>query len=508
VRTALQQLLDDPTRGGIPGGAVTFAAMTSLRQLPYRFVCVLGLNDGAYPSTQHPSEFDLMARHWRRGDRQRRIDERNVFLDLVLAARERLYLSYTGRSVRDNSVIPPSVLVAELLDYAATAIEQEPFCAQSLKAARQRLCIEHPLQPFSLTYFAPDADARRRSFNDEYCEALKQRLSAPVAAAGRHAHSAAVDDGEDDDTAWEPQARFFEFPLAEAGQEFHEVTLDNLGRFFRNPCRYLLGQRLGIVLSQGDEELQDDEPFVPDLRARRAVAERLLPALLEGASAADLRSFARAGIEYPGGRLGDLELDQELQRLVAFARELAPALAEPLLDPASTTLEFEIGGQAWRLTGGFGNLRPSGLICYRYDNARARDYLDGWITHLFLNAWAPPQSACRTTWHSRDGQYVLPPIERAHRHLQRLLELYRDGLHRPLHFFPRSAWAYLREDANLAEAIRCWRRTSFRAYGEELDPAYRLALRGVEQPLDAEFIDCATQVFSPLLQSVLDARLK
>jgi exodeoxyribonuclease V gamma subunit len=92
--------------------------------------------------------------------------------------------------------------------------------------------------------------------------------------------------------------------------------------------------------------------------------------------------------------------------------------------------------------------------------------------------------------------------------LQRLLELYRDGLHRPLHFFPRSAWAYLREDANLAEAIRCWRRTSFRAYGEELDPAYRLALRGVEQPLDAEFIDCATQVFSPLLQSVLDARLK
>ena len=123
VRTALQALLDDPTRGGMPGGAVTFAAMASLRNLPYRVVCAIGLNDGAFPSTQRPSEFDLMARDPRRGDRQRRIDERNVFLDLLLAARERLYLSYTGRSVRDNSPLPPSVLVAELLDYCAAAID-------------------------------------------------------------------------------------------------------------------------------------------------------------------------------------------------------------------------------------------------------------------------------------------------------------------------------------------------------------------------------------------------
>ena len=105
-----QALLDDPTRGGIPGGAVTFAAMASLRHLPYRFVCAIGLNDGAFPSTQRPAEFDLMAHDPRRGDRQRRSDERNVFLDLLLAARERLYLSYTGpqraRQLADPAVGP------------------------------------------------------------------------------------------------------------------------------------------------------------------------------------------------------------------------------------------------------------------------------------------------------------------------------------------------------------------------------------------------------------------
>ncbi len=291
VRTALTALLDDPTRGGMPGGAVTFAAMASLRNLPYRFVCAIGMNDGAFPSTQRPSEFDLMARDPRRGDRQRRVDERNVFLDLLLAARERLYLSYTGKSVRDNSPLPPSVLVAELLDYCAAAIDEAPFTPESLTKARQRLTVEHPLQPFSIDYFEPEADPRRRSFNDEYCAALKQQRAAPSAPpmlepvapgalAADVSGNGAGDDGEseDENEASEPQQRFFVLPLARAGPEFHEVTLDNLARFFRNPCRYLLKERLGISLPEGDEELQDDEPFVSERSgARSACGARAAP---------------------------------------------------------------------------------------------------------------------------------------------------------------------------------------------------------------------------------------
>jgi len=522
VRVALQALLDDPTRGGVPGGAVTFAAMASLRHLPYRFVCVLGLNDGAFPSPARPSEFDLLARDPRRGDRQRRVDERNVFLDAVLAARERLYLSYTGRSVRDNSPQPPSVLVAELLDYAAAAIDAGPFSPDSLKAARQRLTVAHPLQPFSLEYFKPDAPPNRRSFNDEYCAALKQRLAVPAAVAAPAPHPApattaaavavadaspAGDEGEDEAKAWEPQDRFFQGPLPPAGPEFRDVTLDSLARFFGNPCRYLLRARLGIVLPEGVEELQDDEPFVTDVPARRALSERMLPRLLAGEAVAAVRAFARAGIEYPPGRLGALELEQELQRLGTFADEVAPALAGPLLDPVSATLDFALEGEAWRLTGGFGDLRATGLIRYRYDDARAYDYLNGWIAHLFLNALAPTEATLQTTWHSRDGHYVLPPVAAARAHLEALLALYRAGLHRPLHFFPKAAWSYVTNDESLTRAAGTWTSTSFRPYGEDRDPAYRLALRGVDDPLDDEFIACATTVFRPLLAVIVDDRL-
>ena len=105
--------------------------MSSLRSLPFAVVCAIGLNDGAFPRPHRAAEFDLMAAQPRRGDRQRRDDERGLMLDLLLAARRSLYLSYTGRSVRDNASLPPSVLVSELLDVLVPAIAERPGDAPS-----------------------------------------------------------------------------------------------------------------------------------------------------------------------------------------------------------------------------------------------------------------------------------------------------------------------------------------------------------------------------------------
>jgi exodeoxyribonuclease V gamma subunit len=177
VRAALAAGLEDAARGGVPTGSVTFAAMSSLRRLPFRVVCVLGLNDGAFPSPVQPLEFDLMAARPRPGDRQRRHDDRNVFLDLLLAAREHLHLSHVGRSVRDNAPLPPSVLVSELLDVLVPAIspalaleDSEGHAAWVIaqRQARARLVLEHPLQPFAEAAFRLGGDTRLRSFHAEY----------------------------------------------------------------------------------------------------------------------------------------------------------------------------------------------------------------------------------------------------------------------------------------------------------------------------------------------------
>lgn len=481
VRVALDALLDDPARGGVPTGAVTFSSMSSLRAIPYRIICVIGLDDGAFPSRVAPSEFDLMLLQPRRGDRQRRIDERNLFLDLLLAARERFYLSYSGRSIRDNAVLPPSILISELLDVLALPNS----------AARKRLVIEHPLQPFSPDCFDVDADLSMRSFHHEYCEAL-QRGRARGAA-------------------------FFVGALTAPEPAWRDVSLDSLIQFFRQPSRFLLRDRLGIALRRAEEDLNDEEPFLPDFGGRQALAERLLPLLTNGSdcSAEALRAQALAGVEYPPGALGRLSLESELATLMQFAAEVARHGASPLLPAWHGAVEFELGepGECWRLSGAFSDLRAEGLVRHRYDDTRAVDYLSGWIAHLFLCATGSVGSSFQTRWLSRNGSYLLHPCPAARETLQALLVLYRRGLREPLHFFPKSAWKYIASKENLSQARSTWHSTRERPWGECEDAYYKLALRGKfdladpADPIDATFTDCARTVFGTMMLCIEDARL-
>lgn len=514
VRAALEQLLDDPARGGVPSGGITFSSMSSLHTVPFDVVCAIGLNDGAFPSTSRPSEFDLMAIAPERGDRQRREDERNLFLDLLLSARHSLYLSHTGRSVRDNSPLPPSVLVSELLEVAVPAIADDPGSADSLALARHRLVVEHPLQPFSLEAFTAGGDVRLRSFNRELAEALRLAAQAPVelpqsvelaSEDGRLVDDAdegdgVIDaDGDDDDASPEPQRPFFDAPLAAPGPEWREVSIAQLVEFFRNPCRYLLKHRLGIALQRAEDELQDDEPFVAEWSASTALAQRLLPRVLQGSGAAELRELAAAGTELPGGALGAQLLDRTLESMTSFAARVAEATTEPCLPAHHALIDLDLDGEAWRLSAGFADLRPSGLVRWRCDERRATDVLEAWLHHLALCADPPAGVQPCTRWLAKfdELRFAAPADPRGL--LQSLMKIYRDGLSKPVHFFPKAAWALKEPGGSPAKARSKWIASHHSGHGEETDAAYRLALRGLVDPLDDPFKTLADTVFAPVL---------
>ncbi|WP_313952215.1 exodeoxyribonuclease V subunit gamma, partial [Accumulibacter sp.] len=455
VHSALTALLDDPGRGSVPNGAVVFASLNGLRTLPYRVVCLLGMNDGAFPSANRQAEFNLMTLSPQPGDRQRRLDERNLFLDLVLAARQRLYLSYSGRSIRDNSVAPPSVLLAELLDTLSAACADDPTDPARVDAVRRRLIVEHPLQAFSPDYFLADSDPRRRSFNADYCQALRQRSLAVTPPVND-----VLDDSDEssDSGASEATLPFFFAALEPPAAEWRQVSLEQLLQFFRNPCRLLLRQRLNLALATAEEELQDDEPFLPDYTGLQALSGRVLPAVLAGVAEDEILHLALAGNEFPAGPLGARLIADEMARMQRFAAPLGPQLAAPPLPAAHAHFDYAFASENWQLAGALSDLRPTGLLRYRYDDVRVSDYLAGWISHLFLCAMAPAGVEPQTSWHSRDGSYRLTPCEppAARHHLGELIALYRRGLSAPLHFFPKSAWAYINRQNSLAAARQRW----------------------------------------------------
>ena len=520
VRHALQAALDEPARGGVPGGGVTFAAMGSLRGLPYRVVCMIGMDDAAFPGRERPSEFDLMARHPRPGDRQRRLDDRNLFLDLLLAARDRVHLSHTWRGIHDDAPRPASLVVDEWLDELARATADDPADARAVRAARERLIVAHPLQPFDERVFDARGDRRLASFQREHFEALARVGQATPGGALRPGGAVADvadgnghdDDSQDDErpavTGLPDDRPLFTAPLPTPGAPWRDVPLDRLLRFFRHPARFLLKERLGIALDRAEEVLPEDEPFLADKAAERALARRLLPALLQGASEDEATRLALAGTELPDGAFGQHALGAHMAAWRAFADRLAPRLQPPTLAPHTADFECELEGERWRLEGVFTDLRPQGLVRWHHTPLRAVDRLDAWIHHLLLQVAPPDAAATRVTWCGSDTTLVLEGGCGPRDHLRVLLALYRRGLREPLPYAAQTSWAYVRSGDRVATARSEWEPTTHKPWAEGADEAWRLAMRGRADPLRdglADFHAVAHAVLDPLVAHLRDA---
>ncbi len=534
VAQALAERLDAQAQGSVAGATLTFASIGSLRGLPFRCIALIGMNDGSFPANSQAGELDLMASSPRRGDRQARRDDRNLFLDIVLSARDRLLISYSGLGVRDNQPRPASVLVSELIDYLAAATASDAHSADSRRMARDQLVIEHPLQPFSLEYFQPGADPRLRSHREDYCAALVQSGLARQLKQAQSGQSGAVaistqaldealawtfedpsDEEDDADADADADAAaaaaaiealappFFDQALADDPALLDQVSNDRLIRFFRHPARHLLRHRLQIDLWQIDEALADDEPLSADHSSKRRLARRLMPHLLAEIPARSLHALARAGTEYPSGPLGDRLLTRDLPEFESFAASVRAELTGSLQPAQTWTLELTLPDQTCPLTVQFEQVFSNGLVLHYFGTQRADELVAAWLNHLCLSAIAAPAIAARTVLRFTDACVRFSPLPggrtEALAHLSELAELYRQGMRAPLPFYPRAALAYMQK--GLPEAYRAWNANTFGRGlpGESEDASITLALRGEPNPLGSHFQHIARTVFKPLL---------
>lgn len=159
-------LAEADTRAPLLTGGISFGRMVPMRLLPFRVICVLGLNDGDFPRRDPAAGLNQLTAELgtdkrRYGDRSLREDDRFLFLQLFASAQDVFYLSYLGADPRDGSVREPSVLVSELID-AAAEYHQVPATA-----ARQ-LTVRHALQPFAPAAFGGGDEPRRFSYRQQW----------------------------------------------------------------------------------------------------------------------------------------------------------------------------------------------------------------------------------------------------------------------------------------------------------------------------------------------------
>lgn len=449
-------------------GGVCVAEWSAARALPFEVICVLGLNDGVFPRPDRRVDFDRMASDWRRGDRSRRDEDRYLFLETVLAARRCLYLSYVGNDIRTGLPLPPSVLVSELLD-----LLERDFAPASPGTLRERILTHHPLQAFSPRYF--NGDDRLFSYRRELA------VAAPSADAARRP--------------------LFSTRLPDPGAEWSAVTVEDLVRFYHQPARFLLERRLRVRLAEYNDDLEACEPFALDRRAEREITERLTTTLLAGAGIEDAypAELARGGL--PPGQVGRIEL----RKAAARARALAARARARAGDMAvASPIPVDIALRGVRVTGTLRDVTATGLFQYgAADQIYASQRMEFWIRHLLLAAGAPARAGVSTLC-TPEGMFEFDPVGDARAQLQNLLDRFLEGLREPLHFFPRSAFAYVEarlkgRDA-MGAARAAWEGNDFKR-GEGDDVYYRLAFAGAA-PLDAAFERLARDLVEPLIAHV------
>ncbi|CAM8345223.1 exodeoxyribonuclease V subunit gamma [Escherichia coli] len=391
-------------------GPVNICTLMPMRSIPFKVVCLLGMNDGVYPRQLAPLGFDLMSQKPKRGDRSRRDDDRYLFLEALISAQQKLYISYIGRSIQDNSERFPSVLVQELIDYIGQSHylpgDEALNCDESEARVKAHLTCLHTRMPFDPQNYQP---GERQSYVREWLPAASQ--------AGK-AHSEFV----------QP----LPFTLPET------VPLETLQRFWAHPVRAFFQMRLQVNFRTEDSEIPDTEPFILEGLSRYQINQQLLNALVEQDDAERLFRRFRAAGDLPHGAFGEIFWETQCQEMQQLADRVI-ACRQP-----GQSMEIDLACNGVQITGWLPQVQPDGLLRWRPSLLSVAQGMQLWLEHLVYCASGGNGES--RLFLRKDGEWRFPPLaaEQALHYLSQLIEGYREGMSAPLLVLPESGGAWLK----------------------------------------------------------------
>jgi exodeoxyribonuclease V gamma subunit len=417
----LSELAEAAAGNRFLSGGVQFATLLPMRSIPFKRVCLLGMNDGAYPRRQPLTDFDLMRLPdlRRPGDRSRREDDRYLFLEALLCAREKIYISWQGWQTHDPSQLYPSVLVGQLIEHL-NATHTDPVVVR-----------DAPMQAFSRRYFERP-DAPWKTYATDW--AVARGWQDPSDTSARVPYSP---------------------------QEATEVALPDILKLteligmLRQPLDVFYRHRLGLKWQEPEEVLPDAEPF----KLETLDTYRLVAAALQEPEQFSVQ--ARASGRLPLGPMADPPLRQLNSQIKALTDRMAGVLQggdwqalpeQNLLWPLPPTsthlgmrqLQATTGDNHW-YTNSRGEwiqamLRPG--VMTKKKVLQIHGLLSAWVHHLMANACG---RSCTTHLLCLDQAKVLSPLaaDQASEQLMALLEAYRQAWQSPMPVPGRTACEWL-----------------------------------------------------------------
>jgi len=475
MRSYLEGIFEQEfTSAGFISKGITFCAMLPMRSIPFKMICLIGMNNDTFPREYRPLGFDLIARKPNIGDRSKRNDDKYLFLEAIISAREKLYISYVGQSIQDNTKIEPSVIINELIDY----IEKSFILPDNF--VKDSLITQHKLQAFSPEYF--QKDSKLYSYSKENFLAGRSFLN------------------HDDNP------NFITKSLSTPTDEFRNLEIETLCAFFSHPVKFLLQRRLGVYLDESTDLIDEKENFSLNGLEKYKIGQDLFKNRLSGLKLDDMLSVQRATGTLPHGNIGKVSYSEMSNDAEIFANKLENITEGKKLNDLD--IDYEIAG--FKITGKITDIYEQGLIIFRYATVKPKDYLRAWIYHLLLctigDSRHKNRCAQKTTLIGSNLVYEFDPVQNPEEFLEHLLQVYWKGLSEPVRFFPATSYKYahlllLKEKTEydaLGNARKTWEGNDFNP-GESNDLYFDLFFRETD-PMDEEFEKVSIEIFGPIFK--------
>ena len=334
IRALLDRhLAGRPTRANFRTGTLTVCTMVPMRSVPHRVVCLVGLDDGVFPRLGVVDGDDVLARDPMTGERDIRSEDRQLLLDAIGAATEKLVITYTGANEYSGQERPPAVPLAELLDTLDRTTEHK---------VRDTIVVRHPLQPFDTRNVIPGELIPNEPFTFD-----STVLNAARARSG--------------DRAEKPP--FISGPLPAPPPD--DVVLADLAAFFRDPVKGFY-RALDYTLPWEVDGVEDAMPVDINALEEWTVGDRMLDDMLHGMEP-DRGARRRVAARHPAA--GTARAGARPPRSATSLPCLADAArAYRSADADAVDVDIDLGGR--RLTGTVSPVFGDRLVSVTYSQAR------------------------------------------------------------------------------------------------------------------------------------------
>lgn len=444
-KSEVEQLLEKKAASGaVFTRGITFSSMVPLRNIPFKVIALIGLNDQEFPRKSVAPDFDLMAINPLPGERNRKLEDRNLFLESVMAAGDVHYCSFIGQSPEDNETIPPSTIVSEW----------SAILADSCGKKRENIIQKEPL-----TGFSPSSFKNQPSFSGAYFSTLQKMRS------GKSVKGLVCEDS---------------LPLT---VDQNGAGIRDLTRFFKNPMQYFISARFGNTLREDDAEKSE---FTLDHLETHLLFRDVFGWVLEGENDNIIKKRLKLSGVVPDGWPGEKLIRETIEGCI---KSIA-LLEMEQINPGIHHREFSVTCDGIEIKDDLVSYSRDRLVDVNLSKPAGRIHIQTWVRHIIWNAAVKPQESYLIC-NIKKSEPVLVRFsvpDNPEQQLSALLSLYKEGLVKPVTFFPDTLLEYVdekREERRLEKASVAFEGGYY--HGERDHQAIQI-LMGADVPFNESFL--------------------